>query len=281
MIIIIFILILLILLLFHYINLNIYNKLENLENIKNIENKYVCMYAYYEKNNQYKENLKFFLDKAILDYIDYYIIINGKCTLDLPNKKNITIIYRKNEGFDFGAWSYCVKKYIYKKYDYYIFINSSVRGPYLSNPNEIWLEKFLKLFSNKDVKLVGTSINICSYKKSYFKYDPPYTHVQSMFFILNNEGFNFLLNKQFFDDEEKLNKLNINQVILSKEITMSQLILKNNWNINCILPKYKDYDYRLIKKNFNTSGEDQYLKNTYFGDTIKPEEVIFFKINRF
>lgn len=53
-------------------------------------------------------------------------------------------------------------------------------------------------------------------RKDYFDYDPPYTHIQSMFFILNNEGFNFLFNKKFFDDEEKLNKLNISEVILSK-----------------------------------------------------------------
>lgn len=276
---IIFIIILLILLILYYNNLNI--NIENIEKLENIENKYVCMYAYYEKNTQYKENLKIFLDTAILDNIDYYIIINGDCTLNLPNKKNINIIYRKNEGFDFGAWSHCIKKYIHKKYDYYIFINSSVRGPYLSNPKEIWLDQFLKLFSNKDIKLVGTTINIWSNARYYFNYEPPYTHVQSMFFILNNEGFNFLLNKQFFDDEKKLNKSNISQVILSKEITMSQLILKNNWNINCILSKYKDHDYRLIKKNFNTTSEDPYFKNAYFGDTIKPEEVIFFKINRF
>lgn len=266
---------LIILIILNYYNLNINEKLEN------TQNKYVCMYAYYEKNDQYKENLKIFLDTAILDNVDYYIIINGICTLNIQNKENIKVIYRNNGGYDFGAWSHCIKKYINKDYDYYIFINSSVRGPYLTNPKEIWLDKFLKLFSNKDIKLVGTSINILSRERYYFNYEPPYTHVQSMFFVLNNEGFNFLLNKKFFDDEEKLNKLNISEVILSKEITMSQLILKNNWNINCILSKYNGYDYRSVKQNFNPTSEDPYFKNAYFGNTIKPEEVIFFKINRF
>lgn len=57
---------------------------------------------------------------------------------------------------------------------------------------------------------------------------------------------------------------------------MSQIILKNNWNINCILSKYTGYDYRLIKNNFNTTSEDPYYRDGYFGNTIKPEEVIFF-----
>lgn len=273
---------LIILIILNYYNLSINEKLEN------TQNKYVCMYAYYEKNDQYKKNLKIFLDTAILDNVDYYIIINGTCSLNIQNKENIKVIYRNNEGCDFGAWSHCIKKYINKDYDYYIFINSSVRGPYSINPKQIWLDEFLKLFSNKDIKLVGTSINIVGRSinimndgKDYFNYEPPYTHIQSMFFILNNEGFNFLLNKKFFDDEEKLNKLNINKVILSKEVTMSQLILKNNWNINCILSKYNGYDYRLIKHNFNQTSEDPYFRNGYFGTTIKPEEVIFFKINRF
>jgi hypothetical protein len=31
----------------------------------------VCIYAYYEKDEKYKENLRFFLNNGILDNIDY------------------------------------------------------------------------------------------------------------------------------------------------------------------------------------------------------------------
>jgi len=255
---------------------------------KRTSNKYVCLYAYYEKNDQYKENLKIFLETAILDNVDYYIIINGDCTLELPKKNNINIIYRENIVYDFGAWSYCINKYLSKEYDYYIFINGSVRGPYISSDKN-WLDEFLKLFNSPEVKLVGTSINMLSNSTSYFgseylfnlyNKEPPYTHIQSMFFILDNEGFNYLLKQDFFN-EKIINKYSIKKVITNKEINLSQLILNNNWNINCILDKYKNKDYRKIKENFNTHGDDPYFTNTYFGETIKPEEVIFFKINRF
>jgi hypothetical protein len=246
--------------------------------------KYICLYAYYEKDDLYKNNLIFFLKNGILDNIDYYIIINGYCSVNIPELQNVTIIKKKNEGFDFGAWSYFINNYLFKKYEYYIFLNTSVRGPYGNNKS--WLDEFLKLFNKDEIKLVGTSINIFSNKvncfnqnnlKNIFKYDGPYTHVQSMFFILNNDGFEFLKNNKFFDEEELLL---LEDVIINKEIKMSQLILKNNWNINCILSKYKNYDYRKVTYNFNFSGEDPYFENTYFGGTIKKEEVIFYKNNR-
>jgi hypothetical protein len=265
------------------------NKKTNLLKEIIINPKCVCIYAYYEKDEKYKENLKFFLNNGgILDNIDYYIVINGSCSISIPKRNNITVIYRENKGYDFGAWNYCINNFINKKYDYYIFINTSVRGPYLNNKNTDWLKEFLKLFNTKDVKLVGTSINIRNKYNMYnkhiplslkkiSKYDIPYTHVQSMFFILNNEGFNYLKKNKFF----KTDFYNFKDLIINKEWEMSQLILNNNWNINCILSKYRDYDYRTIKKNFNPSGEDPYYKNAYFGKTIDPYEVIFFKNNRF
>lgn len=278
--------ILLILLIF----LNIFkNKIENF-NINNSisNNKYACLYVYYEKNNDYKDNFKYFLDNVLLkkDDIDYYIIINGICTVDLPNEtQNIKIIRRENEGFDFGAWSYCIKNYISKIYDYYIFINTSIKGPYPSNID--WLPIYLDLFKTgpNNVKLVGTSINILSniseqYKYLY-EYNGPYTHIQSMFFILDKEGFNILNNEKFFDDEDILNKnKDISYIIFNKEVKMSQILLRKGYNINSILSKYKDIDYTKITKNFNTTSEDPYFKDAYFGNTISKEDVIFFKNNR-
>lgn len=253
--------------------------------------KTVCMYAYYEKNDEYKKNLTHFLENAITDDIDYFIIINGQCTVELPTaRKNITIVRRENRGFDFGAWEHCIKKVLKRKYDYYVFLNSSVIGPIGVGANE-WLPKFLELFNDgPDIKLVGTSINVLMglWKGYEYSYPPPYTHVQSMFFVLNRQGFEFLLERGFFDDEETLNKTtDMKYMVTQKEIKMSQLILKNGWNINAILSKYRGKDYREIKDNFNPSSENPYngaedkpSQKNYFGGDIKPEEVIFYKTNK-
>ena len=254
---------------------------------KPIENpKCVCIYAYYEKDEKYKENLIYFINNGILDDIDYYIIINGSCSVSIPELDNITVINRENKGYDFGAWNYCVNNFINKKYDYYIFLNTSVRGPYLNNSNTNWIKEFLKLFNTKEVKLVGTTISVFSNPGGYFdrntlknifNHDGPYTHVQSMFFILDDESFNYLKNIEFF----KKDFYNFKDVIINKEIGMTQFILKNNWNINCSLHKYRNYDYRIVKQNFNTTGEDPCMKDGYFGKSIDPYEAIFFKNNRY
>ena len=261
------------------------------ENFTDNSNKYACIYAYYEKDNNYKENFEYFLDNVVSKRsdIDYYLVINGKYTVELPDEtSNIKIIKRQNKGFDFGAWSHCVKKYIKKPYDYYIFLNTSVKGPYPSDTD--WLVRFIDLFKSGpgDIKLVGTSINVLpdvkepkDIVKKLYNYPPPYTHVQSMFFILNNDGYNILLTERFFDDENKLNNTtDLQVVVLEKEIRMSQILLKKGYNINSILSKYRDKDYTKITTNFNTSGDDPYYKGAYFGSTITKEEAIFFKTNR-
>ena len=229
----------------------------NIDNFSDTNNKYVCMYAYYEKNEEYKENLIYFLQNGLLEYVDYYIIINGECTVDIPNLNNIIVLKRENKGFDFGAWSYCINQ-LTKQYDYYVFLNTSVKGPYLTeediNNNITWLDKFLVLFNNEDIKMVGTTINIYQgfteqieeYKNNY-GYEPPYTHIQSMFFILNNEGLNYLLSQNFFDEELINSYIDAQKIVINNEIRLSQLILLNNWNINSIVPKYKDIDYRTQK----------------------------------
>jgi len=262
--------------------------LNNLEKYTNINNRYACLYAYYEKDELYKENLTYFLENGLLDNIDYYIILNGTCTIDIPIKNNIKVFRRENKGYDFGAWSYAIK-HIDKTYDYYVFLNTSVKGPFLKDKSKPWIDYFIELFNTLDIKLVGTSINM--YPLSNFEgYNldniyhnkPPHTHIQSMFFCMNHEYYQFLKGKNFFNEEELNNIINISDVITYKEFGLSQLALNNNWNINSILPKFKDIDYRLIKENFNTSSYngDPYFINCYFGKSIDPYEAIFFKVNR-
>jgi hypothetical protein len=249
---------------------------------ENSNNTNVCIYAYYEKDEQYRENLSFFLrNGGILDNVDYYIVINGECTLEIPNLTNIKVIYRPNHGFDFGAWQNVIKNYIQKKYEYYIFINSSVRGPYIENG--VWLNEFIKLFeTGPDVKMVGTTIHIYENNSLIpFLGKGPYNHVQSMFFILNNDSYQYLSDVGFFDDEESLNQETcVWNIVIQKELKIGQILLKHGWNINCLLPKYRDLDYRTLAYNINTSS-DPCFPNSYFGKTIQPHDVIFYKLYRF
>ena len=244
------------------------------------------IYAYYEKNNKYMYNFKYFLEHGILDYIDYYIVINGVCNVDIPIRNNIKVLYRENIGFDFGAYSHAISTII-SVYDYYFFMNTSVIGPYSENKD--WINNFIDLFNNENVKIVGTSINIYSknnvgpYNLNYiYKHKAPYNHVQTMFFGITRDYLDYLKKINFFN-EEVINKMNMNYIIAFKEIGLSQHALSNGWNINCILDKYKNLDYRILNKDINNYSRngDPYYMNSYYGSNIKKEDVIFFKINRF
>lgn len=246
------------------------------------QNKICVIYNYYEKNDIYKKNFIYFLKNGILNELDYYIIINGKSTVNIPIKTNVHIYYRENKGYDFGAFSYVINKKINKKYDYYFFINTSVKGPYLRNPNIKWYESFLSLF-NTNTHLVGTSINICTIKHIQDKFSKNVvSHVQSMFFVVDHSFLNELKNGNFFNEDE-INNMNFGDLILNKEVNLSQIAINKGYNINCILSKYKGLDYINIKENINLTSTygDPYFINGYFGETIDPYEVIFFKNTRF
>ena len=103
-----------------------------------------------------------------------------------------------------------------------------------------------------------------------------------MFFAIDKEYFLYLDKINFFNEQE-LNNKDFYYVIVNKEIGLSQIALKNNWNINCILENYKNLDYSQVKKDINpySKNGDAYFPNKFFGNTIKKEDVIFFKMNRF
>lgn len=258
------------------------------ELFENKSNKYACIYAYYEKNDLYKNNFTYFLNNAILPNIDYYIIINGTCSIDIPKKENIKVFFRENKGYDFGAYSYMITNHVSPNdYDYYIFLNATVIGPYMKKYDnyENWLDLFLSLFKN-DVAIVGTSICF-TYSAEFKKYFPELKstyYVQSQFFICKKEFMKELVLNSFFSDEEKLNNCSdLTEVVVTKEIKMSVLALKNGWNINCLLEKYQGLDYRTLDKDINPMSNygDPYWENKYFGKTIQKEDVCFYKNKRF
>lgn len=241
-----------------------------------------CIVAYYEKDKSYRDNLTFFLRHGLRPDIDYYIVCNGATTISFPERSNLRVFHRKNQGFDFAGYSHGLEHARPRNYRYYFFMNASVRGPFLRDPTIPWHQPFIELF-RAQVKLVGVSICMWHHPiKNPYGHQPPYSHVQSMFFCLDRESVAYLDALDFFNESRYNAISNIQEIIFTGEIGMSTHILEKGWNISCILEKYRGVDYRKLQKDINPSSRngDPYYPGAYFGGTIDPYDAIFQKVNR-
>ena len=238
--------------------------------------KSVVIYTYFSSQSS-DYNLLFFVNKE-LSYkndIDYIIVINGFVyneNIKFPNLNNLTILKRENIGYDFGGHN-CALEYIKEKsktYDYYFFMNSGVIGPIIPHYfiDTHWTNIFIKKI-NKRVKLVGTTI-VCLPSHDAGGYGPK---VEGFFFMVDNIGLELLKKQQniFCNHHDKYS------AIVNGEYGLSNCILKNGYSIDCMLPKYKNIDWtNNIYYNLNNNKHPS-RKNSFYGDSINPYDVIFHK----
>lgn len=238
--------------------------------------KSVIIYTYYNSPPS-NYNLSFFVKKEVSykDNIDYIIVINGHnydTSIQFPLLTNLTVIKRDNVGFDFGGHNAALE-YIEKNnksYDYYFFMNSGVIGPILP-PNfreSHWSNVFIRKINNR-VKLVGTTI-VCLPHHDAGGYGPK---VEGFCFMVDKIGLNLLKNKQniFCNHPDKYS------AIVNGEYGLSNCILKNGYSIDCMLHRYLNIDWT-DSKNYNLNHNvHPSRKNSFYGKSINPYEVIFHK----
>jgi hypothetical protein len=67
----------------------------------------ICViYSYYEKNDQYRNNMVYFLKYGYVadPNVDFVVVVNGAHTVQFPYHPNLKVIQRENEGFDFQGY---------------------------------------------------------------------------------------------------------------------------------------------------------------------------------
>jgi len=243
----------------------------------------VCLYAYYEKNSHYRDNLAFFLRHGLLPDMDYVFVVNGSCTLDFPNARNVRVIYRDNVGFDFGGHSAALSS-LTREYDYYFFLNATCRGPFLPPYVQAnWTSVFAGLLT-EEVHLVGASIavqynfNYLPYFNAKFRWNRQYfPAVESYFFLLDKVGLDIVCEAGIFSG---CDETDIWEVVFYREISMSLSLLSQDFNIDCMIPEMSGIDYRSCIANFNPSHFTPTRYLGCFGRSLHPFEVIFIKQNR-
>lgn len=207
--------------------------------------KTLVLFVYHE----YNKRVQHFVEKSIFcdSNVDFVLICNG--TAPPPNLPSyVHVLIRPNIGFDFGGWSHALLfetedgKKIYEKYDSFVFVNSSVIGPFLqpgfSGP---WTNVFLNGLKG-NVKLFGSTINCC---------DDPLTkaHVQSYLFAMRKETLEYLIAVEIFSTSKYAETFT--EAIWGKEVEMSRKVLARGWNIGCLLPQYKGVDFTFTTKKLS------------------------------
>lgn len=238
-----------------------------------LSRKVIC-YAYYNSPSS-NYNLDFFIKKEVCyrNNIDYILVINGfDCPVSLPNIENLKIIRRENSGYDFGCHSVALDyiKEQNKTYDYFIFMNSSVIGPIIPGyiKDTHWSTYFTDKINDK-VKLVGTTI-CCLPHSDAGGYGPK---VEGFCFVTDNKGLEIIMDKKtvFKIHENKYS------AIVDGEYGLSNCILNSGYSIDCMISKYRGIDWS-DRSNWNMNSHlHPSRKNTFFGNSLIPYELIFHK----
>jgi hypothetical protein len=224
--------------------------------------------------HEYTSLVKNFINKAIFKDVDVDFVIvcnNRSLTFNVPSY--VSLIYRENRGHDFGAWSEGLLKRK-KDYDYYICVNSTANGPFLSNiSKKKWTDVYINGVTN-DVKLFGSTINCCTgpWCKQFPYWSGP--HVQTYIFSMTHETLLYLSSEGIFSlTEYTTDKI---QTVFEKEIGLSKKILDKGWNIGCLMNKYASVDFRITNDIFADDVMYPQFENIHW----TREELIFIKGNR-
>jgi hypothetical protein len=241
--------------------------------------KILVLFVYHIFNNR----VKTFIKKCIFndDNIDFIIISNTKNQNNnnilnaISRRKNVKMLFRDNLGYDFGGWSEALfKDNLHEKYENYIFVNSSVVGPFLKPDFKgRWTDIYINGLKD-NVKLFGSTINTIK--------DPlNWAHVQSYIFSMDKTTLKYLIDCSIFSTTNYAN--NFNSAIFEKEVLMSRKIIENNWNIGSLMKYYKNVDFTFRNKkpkDYNIRFFNDVMYPMYRNEIWNEYELVFIKGNR-
>jgi len=240
----------------------------------------VC-YAYFE-TPQARANLEFFARAGMVPEASttFVTVINGGlCSVPLPAHECSIVVPRENRGFDFGAHHHALQHLAQRHgcgvdalpYEHYIFLNSSVAGPFLPPcyPREWHWSRALTSRLNERVKLVGPSI-VCLPPSDSGGHGP---RVEGYCFATDRAGLDVLwrAGTVFMDHPTKFS------AIVEGEYGMSRAILGAGYSLDCLLYRYQGIDWS-DPANWNQNGHLHPSRaGTYDGISLHPFEVVFHK----
>lgn len=248
-------------------------------------------YIFSHTDPEYAENLGYFLRQGIRenDGCDYVIVIQvpdaqNTLPLDLSEDldtirlfSNVNVMKHTNECYDLGTigWVYSILGTSMSKYSYFVWLNSSVRGPFL--PSYLdgkyhWTRGFTEKL-NEHVKLVGSTLS-CGMSGDH----PPTLHVQTYAVATDVIGLELL---QSNDTIFKCYRT-MEDVVFFSERGISETILNAGYGIDSLMSRYQGIDWqsgRHVVDAYGCNGDLNPLQPGFYdGTDVDPMEVMFVKV---
>ena len=243
------------------------------------------IYHYFEKDAVYRDNFVFFLARAWRADLDFFVVVAGAHSVDLPRRDNIRYIFTPNLGHDFAGYCTLVATGLLDGHDRLVFVNCTARGPFLPAYAGAlpWAAPLLELLQG-EVHLCGSTINIlhdtrpphARFRARHPGAAAPFSHVQTHAHAMTADCFAFLRDGGLYAGGEGLDK---DDAVAAFEIAMSHRVRAHGWNIACLLPPYNAIDYRRPHAEINpaTATGHPLARGAYFGLTPHPCELVFVK----
>ncbi|ORY86145.1 hypothetical protein BCR37DRAFT_376692 [Protomyces lactucae-debilis] len=184
---------------------------------KQRHNKDAVLYSFRPNDEEDEINLQFFVDHALHDKADFYLIINGhKTQVDFPDRPNIYVTRRQDECYDLGAIGAVLQQNeneVMDKYDRFILTTSKARGPFfplwaIHNNQACWTDHLFHPLNDR-TKLVGATADCSMVEHPKF--------LQSSVLATDREGLELIMpSLMCYDNEE--------DAILRGEQVMTHLV---------------------------------------------------------
>jgi hypothetical protein len=235
--------------------------------------KVLVIYVFANTHSLSLANLQYFIRVAVMKStnVNYYIILQQFNNLtsiksSLPSLPSYAhYIEHENKCFDLGTIGWFLSNGTINKdqYKYFIFLNSSVRGPYLVSYYQLkeWYSVFTNRLNNY-IKLVGPTIS-CQVSP----------HVQSYFWATDQQGLSTLLKngKIFTCHETQVN------AIYNGEIPASRVLFDAGFSIDSLMKKYEGFDFRKDRNDDCYRMENPLMEKMVDGVSLDPFEIVFAK----
>ncbi|GAB4815440.1 hypothetical protein N2152v2_002486 [Parachlorella kessleri] len=242
----------------------------------------LVVYVFADVDPAYRENLQYFLQVGVVEdpRVDYVLILQQDTEdephMATPAVKNLQVVRHKNECFDLGTlgWFFNSGLKDTSPYKYFVFLNASVRGPFLPAywpKGALWTEAFTGKLTDT-VKLVGTTINCGGIVVDGLSRANP--HVQTFAMATDAVGLAVIR-----ADPRALGCYDSKwRTILWGELGISDAILRAGYGLDSLMLRYQGVDWRRPENWGCNAGMNPFIDGAYDGISLSPLEQMFVKV---